>query len=167
MRHQGCLLQKDLFSAQVCSSFDSIVLQDLLFAGHFLKYLSLFVILFTYSPFYCLFPLWCACFCISAIVHSAVVWNHSDPQKFDKKRPLSKVSADTKAPTANIIMGRFDGDSPRAKRRKIDSGHSHSLPDRTVPITSHKQLRDLLVFHQNHIEAKQGKSTTFILVYFI
>lgn len=51
-------------------------------------------------------------------------------------------------------MGKFDEDSPQAKRRKIDS---HALPDRSAPITSSKQLQDLLFFRQNLFEAKQGK----------
>lgn len=51
-------------------------------------------------------------------------------------------------------MARLESDSPRAKRRKIDT---HALPEKNVTITSHKHLRDLLFFRQNLHEAKQGK----------
>ena len=57
-------------------------------------------------------------------------------------------------------MPHFDSQSPRAKRRKIDS---EPLPDRSVAISSHTQLRALLVFQQNAAETKQGKKSSFLV----
>lgn len=55
-------------------------------------------------------------------------------------------------------MPHVDTQSPRAKRRKIENA---SLPDRSAAITSHTQLRALLVFQQNAAESKQGKKRLF------
>ncbi|ODM17843.1 hypothetical protein SI65_06631 [Aspergillus cristatus] len=49
-------------------------------------------------------------------------------------------------------MPHFDSQSPRTKRRKLDNGQ----PDKSAAITSHTQLRNLLVFQQNAAEVKQG-----------
>lgn len=57
-------------------------------------------------------------------------------------------------------MPHFDSQSPRTKRRKIDS---EPLPDRSVAISSHTQLRALLVFQQNAAETKQGKKRPFLV----
>ena len=50
-------------------------------------------------------------------------------------------------------MPHFDDNQSPAKRRKLDDG---AQPDKSAAITSHKQLRALLVFQQNAAEAKQG-----------
>lgn len=58
-------------------------------------------------------------------------------------------------------MPHLDTESPRAKRRKIENA---ALPDRSAAITSHTQLRALLVFQQNAAETKQGKKKAFSVV---
>lgn len=50
-------------------------------------------------------------------------------------------------------MPHFDDNQSPAKRRKLDNG---AQPDKSAAITSHKQLRALLLFQQNAAEAKQG-----------
>ena len=50
-------------------------------------------------------------------------------------------------------MPHFDDNQSPAKRRKLDDG---AQPDKSAAITSHKQLRAVLVFQQNAAEAKQG-----------
>lgn len=51
-------------------------------------------------------------------------------------------------------MSQIDDRSHLAKRRKLDtSQESESSP----AITSHTQLRSLLVFQQNVVESKQGE----------
>ncbi|PLB42204.1 NPA1/URB1 family protein [Aspergillus candidus] len=50
-------------------------------------------------------------------------------------------------------MPHFDNQSPRSKRRKLDTPQG---PDSGASITSHTQLRTLLVFSQNVAESKQG-----------
>lgn len=55
------------------------------------------------------------------------------------------------------MAAHFDGQSSRAKRRKLDTdGHSSSVVESVDSITSHVQLRDLLVFQQSATEAKHG-----------
>lgn len=55
-------------------------------------------------------------------------------------------------------MANLDTQSPRAKRRKIENA---ALPDRSAAITSHAQLRALLVFQQNAAETKLGMKRPF------
>ena len=50
-------------------------------------------------------------------------------------------------------MPHFDDNQSPAKRRKLDNG---AQQDKSAAITSHKQLRALLLFQQNAAEAKQG-----------
>lgn len=52
-------------------------------------------------------------------------------------------------------MAHIEDHSSQAKRRKLDEG-SQTQPE--LSITDPHQLRDLLVFQQNAITAKQGES---------
>ena len=54
-------------------------------------------------------------------------------------------------------MSQFDNQSPRSKRRKLDTPQG---PNSGASITSHAQLRTLLVFSQNVAESKQGEYLT-------
>lgn len=52
-------------------------------------------------------------------------------------------------------MAHIEDHPSRAKRRKLDEG-SQAQPELTI--TNPHQLRDLLVFQQNAVTAKQGES---------
>lgn len=53
-----------------------------------------------------------------------------------------------------VTMSQSDDRSHLAKRRKLDTSQE---PESSPVITSHTQIRSLLVFQQNVVESKQGE----------